>query len=160
MLRIVPVLSKETLLQTRDLFHEYAAIPGVAPCVEDFEKEVASLPGFYAPPAGRLLLALQESRGSSGEAAACVALRKLDQDTCEMKRLYVRPAFRGAGAGRELVKVLIAEARSIGYRRMLLDTRPSMKEAHKLYRKIGFREFSSYQKNPIPGALFFELPLS
>ena len=160
MLRIVPVLSKETLSRTRDLFHEYATMPGVAPCVEDFEKEVASLPGSYAPPAGRLLLALQENPGGSGEAAGCAALRMLNQGTCEMKRLYVRPAFRGAGVGRELVKELIAEARSIGYRRMLLDTLPSMKEAHKLYRTLGFREISSYQENPIPGALFFELPLS
>jgi putative acetyltransferase len=160
MLRIIPVLSKETLLLTRDLFHEYAALPGVAPCVEDFEKEVASLPGFYAPPSGRLLLAMQESPGSPDEAAGCAALRKLDQDSCDMKRLYVRPAFRGAGAGRELVKELIVEARSIGYRRMLLDTLPSMNEAHKLYRTFGFREISPYQKNPIPGALFFELPLS
>jgi ribosomal protein S18 acetylase RimI-like enzyme len=160
MLRIVPVLSEGSLSQTRELFHEYATIPGVAPCVVDFEKEVASLPGVYAPPAGRLLLALQESPGSPGEVAGCVALRKLDRDACEMKRLYVRPAFRGAGAGRELVNELIAEARSIGYRRMLLDTLPSMKEAHRLYRSLGFGEISPYQRNPIPGALFFDLPLS
>ena len=159
MLRIVPVLSEETLSQARNLFREYATMPGVAPCIEDFGKEVASLPGAYAPPAGRLLLTIEESSENPGEAAGCVALRGLEQDACEMKRLYVRPAFRGKGAGEGLVKELIAEARSIGYQRMLLDTLPSMKEAHKLYRTLGFREIPSYQKNPIPGALFFELAL-
>jgi len=159
MLRIVPALSEEHLALARNLFREYATMPGVAPCVEDFQKEVASLPGFYAPPAGRLLIALQESPGTHGEAAGCAALRKLDQDSCEMKRLYVRPAFRGKGAARELVTKLIAESRSIGYRRMLLDTLPSMEDAHKLYRSFGFREIPSYQKNPIPEALFFEFLL-
>jgi GNAT superfamily N-acetyltransferase len=160
MLRIVPVQSEETLSQARDLFREYATMPGVAPCVEDFEREVAALPGSYAPPIGRLLLALRESPGGQGEVAGCGALRKFDEGACEMKRLYVRPTFRGTGTGRELVKELIAEARSIGYRRMLLDTLPSMNEAHKLYRTLGFREIPSYQKNPIPGALFFELALA
>jgi carbonic anhydrase len=159
MIQIVPVLSDETLSQARDLFREYATIPGVAPCVEDFGKEVAALPGSYAPPSGRLLLAVQEISGNPGEPAGCGALRRFDQDTCEMKRVFVRPAFRGLGAGRELVVELISEARSIGYRKMLLDTLPTMKEAHKLYRTLGFREISSYQKNPIPGALFFELEL-
>jgi len=159
MLRIVPAMSEETLSQARSLFREYATMPGVTPCIEDFEKEVASLPGFYAPPMGGILLALRENSENSGEPAGCGALRNFNEDACEMKRLYVRPSFRGAGAGRELVKQLIAEARSIGYRRMLLDTLPSMKEAHKLYRTFGFREISSYQKNPIPGALFFELAL-
>jgi GNAT superfamily N-acetyltransferase len=158
-LRIVPVLSEETLSQARNLFREYATMPGVAPCIEDFEKEVASLPGAYAPPDGRLLLAIQESPGNPGEASGCAALRRLEQDACEMKRLYVRPAFRGGRVGQGLVRELIAEARSIGYRRMLLDTLPSMKEAHQLYRTLGFREIPSYQKNPIPGALFFELAL-
>jgi hypothetical protein len=129
-LRIVPALSEATLSQARNLFREYATMPGVAPCIEDFGKEVASLPGAYAPPDGRLLLTIEESTGNPGEAA-----------------------------GEGLVKELIAEARSIGYQRMLLDTLPSMKEAHKLYRTLGFREIPSYQKNPIPGALFFELAL-
>jgi GNAT superfamily N-acetyltransferase len=159
MLRIVPALSEGTLSQARNLFREYATMPGVAPCIEDFEKEVVSLPGAYAPRAGRLLLAIQEGPGSLGEAMGCAALRRLEPSACEMKRLYVRPAFRGQGAGQELVKELIAEARSIGYRRMLLDTLPFMKEAHKLYRTLGFREIPSYQKNPLAGALFFELIL-
>jgi len=160
MLRLGPALSREALSQARDLFREYATMPGVAPCIEDFEKEVAALPGAYAPPGGRLLLAIQEIPGNPGEAAGCAALRRLEHDACEMKRLYVRPALRGQGAARELVEELIAEARSIGYQRMLLDTLPSMKEAHKLYRTLGFREIPSYQKNPIPGALFFELLLT
>ena len=159
MLSIVPALSDAALLEARSLFREYATIPGVTPCVEDFEREVVSLPGLYAPPGGRLLLAMQVGGGNSGEAMGCVALRSLEPNVCEMKRLYVRPTFRGSGAGRELVSSLIADARAIGYERMLLDTLPSMTEAHKLYRTLGFREIPSYQKNPIPGALFFELLL-
>ena len=159
MLSIVPAVSDAALSQARNLFREYATMPGVAPCVEDFEREVVSLPGLYAPPSGRLLLAMQESVENSGEAIGCIALRRLEPDVCEMKRLFVRPTFRGSGAGKELVSSLIAEARSIGYERMLLDTLPSMTEAHKLYRTLGFREIPSYQKNPIPGALFFELGL-
>ena len=159
MLRVVPSVSEATLSQARNLFREYAMMPGVAPCVEDFEREVVSLPGLYAPPGGILLLAMQDSAGNSREAIGCAALRRFDQEACEMKRLYVRPTYRGSGAGRELVSSLIAEARAIGYKRMLLDTLPSMEEAHKLYRTLGFREIPSYQKNPIPEALFFELTL-
>jgi len=157
MLRVVPALSEETILQARNLFREYATMPGVVQCLEDFERELATLPGLYAPPGGRLLLAIQESAGDPGGAVGCAALRKLESDACEMKRLFVQPAFRGKHAGLELVTSLIAEARAAGYRRMLLDTLPSMKKAHKLYRALGFREIPSYQKNPIPGALFFEL---
>lgn len=159
MLRIVHALSEGTLSQARNLFREYARMPGVAPCIQDFEREVVTLPGLYAPAAGRLLLAVQEFPGDAGEAVGCGALRPFDPVSCEMKRLYVRPASRGQGAGRELVKGLMAEARAIGYTRMLLDTLPSMGEAHKLYRTLGFREISSYQKNSVPGSLFFELLL-
>lgn len=157
--RIVPALSEETISQARNLFREYASTIGVEVCLGDFERELASLPGLYAPPSGRLLLAIQESPGNPGEAIGCAALRKLEPDVCELKRLYVRLVFRGKGAARELVKELIAEARSIGYKKMLLDTLPSMEEAHKLYRTFGFREIPSYQKNPVPGSLFFELAL-
>jgi putative acetyltransferase len=159
MVRIEPALSESALSQVRNLFREYAFTPGVEPCLEDFERELASLPGQYAPPAGRLLLAIRDGAVNLAEPAGCVALRRLQRDTCEMKRLYVRPAFRGLGAGRELVKALIAEARSIGYERIVLDTLPSMKEAHRLYRTLGFREISAYRKNPVPGSLFFELEL-
>ena len=159
MLRIVPAQADPALSQARNLFREYARMPGVAPCVADFEREVVGLPGLYAPAAGRLLLAIQDNPASVGEAVGCGALRPFDPVSCEMKRLYVRLTSRGQGAGRELVKGLIAEARSIGYERMLLDTLPSMAEAQKLYRVLGFREISSYQKNPVPGSLFFELLL-
>ncbi len=155
--RIVPALSADTIAQARTLFREYASAIGAEVCLVDFDRELVSLPGLYAPPSGRLLLAFQENPGSPGEAMGCAAIRKFEQDTCELKRLYVRAALRGQGAGRELVKELIAEARSIGYRKMVLDTLPSMQEAHKLYRTLGFHEIPAYQKNPIPGALFFEL---
>jgi putative acetyltransferase len=159
MLRIVPALSAAAVSQARDLFREYSATPGVVPCLADFERELASLPGPYAAPGGRLLLAFHEEAEGLGEAVGCVAARGLEPGVCEMKRLYVRPAFRGNGAGRHLVEKLIADARSIGYKRMVLDTLPSMAEAHKLYRTLGFLEIPPYQKDPIPGALFFELLL-
>jgi|SRR5579862_1239802 len=159
MLLITPALSEGNVAQARSLFREYASTIGVEVCLVDFEHELATLPGLYAPPEGRLLLAIQEGATGAEEPFGCAALRKFEQDTCELKRLYVRPSFRGQGAGRELVKVLIEEARSIGYRRMLLDTLPSMLEAHKIYRMLGFREIPAYQKKPIPGSLFFELTL-
>ena len=159
MFRVVSTFSDETLSQGRNLFREYAITPGVVQCLEDFEREIATLPGQYAPPGGRLLLAIENNAENHGEAIGCVGLRKIDPDACEMKRLYVRPASRGKGAARELVRSLITEARTIGYGRMVLDTLPSMKEAHQLYRRLGFREICSYQKNPIPEALFFELRL-
>jgi carbonic anhydrase len=159
MLCIVPAISEGAIAQARNLFREYAAIPGVAPCLENFEKEVVALPGAYAPPDGRLLLAIREGAGSAEEAIGCAALRRLEADACELKRLYVRPALRGEGAGRQLVKALIAEARSIGYQRLLLDTLPSMQEAHKLYRTLRFREIPAYRKDAVPESLFFELSL-
>jgi ribosomal protein S18 acetylase RimI-like enzyme len=158
-MRIAPALLDPAISDVRKLFREYSLMPGVVPCLDDFERELASLPGAYSPPGGRLLLAVEDGSASAGEAIGCVALRKLEQDTCEMKRLYVRPEFRGKGAARNLVEGLIGEARSIGYRRMVLDTLPSMEAAHKLYRTLGFREIPPYPKNPIPGALFFELAL-
>jgi GNAT superfamily N-acetyltransferase len=145
--------------QARELLREYAATPGVDLCVQDFERELASLPGSYAPPEGRLLLAFRDAPGTGGDLIGCVALRRLEEETCEMKRLYVRPAFRGAGAGRKLAEFLIAEARRMGYSRMRLDTLPFMLAAHQLYRALGFREIPAYLKNPTPNALCFELAL-
>ena len=159
MLRIAQALTEETISQARSLFREYASAIEVEVCLVDFDRELASLPGLYTPPDGRLLLAYQEGPAGAEQLIGCAALRKLGPDTCELKRLYIRSTFRGQGAGRELVKQAIDEARSIGYRRMLLDTLPSMQEAHKIYRTLGFREILSYQKNPIPGSLFFELRL-
>jgi putative acetyltransferase len=159
MVRILPALSEADIAQARILFREYGSIRDVIPCVGGFDSEIAALPGSYAPPDGRLLLALDVREQDPGEAAGCAALRRFDKDTCEMKRLYVRPNLRGHGAGRMLVEELIAEARLIGYERMVLDTLPGMTEAHGLYRNLGFREIPGYWKNPIPGVLYFELPL-
>ena len=157
--RILQVSTSAHLEVTRQLFQEYAQSLGFSLCFQNFDQEIASLPGDYAPPSGRLLLAEVD-----GEAAGCVALHALaapDQENlCEMKRLYLRPAFRGLGLGRRLAEQAIAEARAIGYRRMRLDTIPSvMADAVALYRRLGFREIPPYRLNPIEGALYMELEL-
>ena len=143
------------IAQARELFLEYAQSLGFSLCFQNFDKELANLPGDYAPPNGRLLLAEYES-----QLAGCVALHKLSADTCEMKRLYLRSQFRGKRLGRVLADRIILEARHIGYQRMRLDTvEPVMKDAVALYRKIGFRQIEPYCTNPIPGALYMELGL-
>jgi len=143
------------IAQARELFLEYAQSLGFSLCFQNFDQELAGLPGHYAPPDGRLLLAEYE-----GWLAGCVALHKLDAQICEMKRLYLRPAFRGKGFGRVLADRIIAEARQIGYQRMRLDTvEPVMKDAVAMYRRIGFREIAAYCANPISGALYMELEL-
>ncbi|HEU0038281.1 MAG TPA: GNAT family N-acetyltransferase, partial [Verrucomicrobiae bacterium] len=121
---------------------------------QDFERELTALPGRYAPPAGSLLLALDGTN-----AAGCAALRNIGDGICEMKRLYVRPAFRGKGLGRALASDIIAAARQIGYERMRLDTLSSMKEAIALYQSLGFRRIAPYYDNPNRGAVFMELDL-
>ena len=124
-------------------------------CFQNFEQELAGLPGEYALPDGRLLLAEYE-----GQLAGCVALHKWQADICEMKRLYLRSSFRGKGLGGALAEAIIGEARSIGYRRMRLDTiEPIMKDAVEMYRKLGFREVAPYRPNPIAGAMYMELNL-
>jgi ribosomal protein S18 acetylase RimI-like enzyme len=133
----------------RELFLEYAAGLGFDLGFQNFDTELAELPGRYAPPSGRLLLAV-----GATEPAGCVALRGLDETTCEMKRLFVRPAFRGCGAGRLLVEAILAEGRAAGYRHMRLDTLPSMGSAIRLYQALGFRPVEPYTANPHPGALF------
>ena len=143
------------IAQARELYLEYADSLGFSLCFQSFDQELASLPGDYAPPLGRLLLA--EYRG---QLAGCVALHKLDPEVCEMKRLYLRPQLRGRGVGRALAEAVIAEARVIGYRKMRLDTvEPVMPNAVALYRRLGFREIDPYRANPIAGALYMELVL-
>ena len=155
MLSFVQAESAEQVAQARELFLEYAGWLGFSLCFQNFDRELAELPGAYAPPRGRLLLAEQ-----GGETAGCVALRPILEGACEMKRLYVRPAFRGRGLGRELAVRIIEEARALGYGRMLLDTLPDkMAGAIKVYRSLGFREIAPYYHNPVGGALFMELAL-
>jgi putative acetyltransferase len=143
------------IAQARELFLEYAQSLGFSLCFQNFDQELATLPGDYAPPSGRLLLAECE-----GQLAGCVALHKLDADICEMKRLYLRPRFRGKGLGRLLADRIITEARQIGYQRMRLDTvEPVMKDAVAMYRRIGFQDIAPYCTNPVAGALYMELQL-
>jgi putative acetyltransferase len=147
--------SPDQIAQARELFLEYAQSLGFSLCFQNFDKELASLPGDYAPPEGRLLVAEFERK-----VAGCVALHKLEDSICEMKRLYLRPQFRGKGLGRALADRIIVEARQIGYQRMRLDTvEPVMKDAVAMYRRIGFREIAPYRSNPIAGALYMELLL-
>jgi putative acetyltransferase len=139
----------------RELFLEYAASLGFSLCFQSFDQELASLPGKYAPPEGRLLIARD-----NGGAVGCVALRPLEPGMCEMKRLYIRPRFRGHGLGRTLAERIIAEARAIGYERLRLDTvEPVMGAAVALYRTLGFREIPPHGEHPIDGTLFMELDL-
>jgi putative acetyltransferase len=154
-LSILQVQSPTQIGQARELFLEYAQSLGFSLCFQNFDKELAELPGDYAPPEGRLLLAEYENR-----LAACVALHKLEPGICEMKRLYLRPTFRGKGIGRTLAERIIAEARQIGYHCMRLDTvEPVMKDAVAMYRKLGFKEIAPYRPNPIAGAMYMELEL-
>jgi putative acetyltransferase len=142
------------IAQARELFLEYQSTLGVDLCFQGFAQEVASLPGHYARPAGRLLFASNES-----SVLGVVALRPLLSSDCEMKRLYVRSSGRGAGLGRLLTQALIKEARLAGYRRVLLDTLPTMTEAQSLYRSMGFVEIAAYCPNPIVGTRCLALNL-
>jgi ribosomal protein S18 acetylase RimI-like enzyme len=132
--------------EVRAIFREYAAATGIDLAFQNFEEELAALPGFY--------LAIFVANG-----AGCVALRHLDETTCEMKRLYVRPAYRGRDLGRALALRVIDEARARGYRTMRLDTLPSMTAAMTLYESLGFVDVAPYRYNPVEGSRFLELTL-
>jgi ribosomal protein S18 acetylase RimI-like enzyme len=151
---LVPVVTPEEIDSIRDLMLEYAAFLGFDLAFQGFDQELAALPGDYAPPQGRLFLARCDR-----QPAGCVALRPLEAGVCEMKRLYVRPAYRGQRLGRRLAERVIAEARQIGYKWMRLDTVPSMRRAQDLYRSLGFYEIEAYRHNPIPGTSYLELVL-
>lgn len=152
---ILQAITSSQIAQARDLFLEYAQSLGFSLCFQNFDQELAGLPGDYAPPGGRLLLA-----ESQDELVGCVALHKFDGDVCEMKRLYLRPKFRGRGLGRILAEAIIGEARQMRYRRLRLDTvGPVMKDAVAMYRRMGFLEIAPYRANPMAGTLYFELTL-
>lgn len=153
---IAHALTGEDVAAVRGLFVEYQAGLGVDLCFQGFDEELAGLPGDYAPPGGCLLVG---RAGPDDAAVACVALRRLDRETCEMKRLYVQPSQRGSGLGPALAEAVISEARRIGYARMRLDTLPMMTEAAALYQRLGFREIDPYTVNPVPGARFLQLEL-
>jgi putative acetyltransferase len=154
-LTLVQAQSPNQISQARELFLEYAQSLGFSLCFQNFDKELADLPGDYAPPQGCLLLGEYENT-----LAGCVALHKLDDGICEMKRLYLRPNFRGKGLGRALAEAAISLSREIGYHHMRLDTvEPVMRDAVGLYRVLGFKDIAPYRPNPIAGAMYMELEL-
>jgi GNAT superfamily N-acetyltransferase len=152
---LVEAYAPEDIGRVRRLFRAYADWLEVDLCFQDFERELADLPGCYAPPAGRLLIARV-----GGDVVGCVGLRPLEPGVCEMKRLWVEPGFAGRGIGRALAERIVAAARQIGYRRMRLDTIPArMPAAQHLYASLGFREIPPYYDNPLPGVVMLELEL-
>ena len=154
-MKLIQATSEGEIEEARKLFEEYHLWLGLNLCFQNFDEELASLPGEYVPPNGRLLLATE-----AGQVGGCIALRKIGDGTCEMKRLYVRPDFRGSGVGRTLAETLIKVAREIGYARMRLDTLPGkMDRAIAMYRRLGFEDIEPYYFNPVQGAAFMELDL-
>lgn len=155
-MKIVQAQSEHEIQQVRELFAEYVAWLGINLCFQNYEKELAELPGDYTPPSGRLLLVLDEDGGAEG----CAALRDLGNGVCEMKRLFVRREFRGQHLGERLVDLILNDARAIGYQRIRLDTLPGkMDRAIAMYRARGFKDIAPYYNNPVVGAAFMELEL-
>jgi putative acetyltransferase len=153
-IQILSATGREQVEQVKALVLEYVKSLGIDLDFQDFEAEMREFPGDYAPPDGSLLLAV-DAQGPAG----CVGLRKLEPGICEMKRLYVRPRCRGLGLGQLLARAVIAEARALGYTAMQLDTLSTMHSAIGLYRELGFQPTAPYYRNPLEGALFFELKL-
>lgn len=154
-MHIFQAQSDDDIQHARALFEEYASGISISLCFQNFDRELKNLPGAYAPPDGRLLLATEDD-----QLAGCIALRKLGGSVCEMKRLFVRPAYRGKRLGKVLVESIIDEARKLGYTTMRLDTLPGrMDKAIALYQSIGFVEIGPYCENPVEGAKFMELDL-
>ena len=153
-MQIVPAATPEHLAMVRQLFEEYWQSFGFTPCFQNFAAEVDGLPGYYAPPDGRLALALE-----GDQPVGCIALRPVDASRAEAKRLYVRPAFRGQGAGLALLQWVIAEARAAGYREMLGDTMPVMRRALAMYARLGFEQTGPYAADATPGAIYLRLTL-
>lgn len=154
-MRIVNVAGAEQLAQVGVLFEEYWSSFGFTPCFQNFSGELAALPGDYVPPGGRLGLALVDE-----QPAGCAALRRLDDQRCEGKRLYVRPRYRSLGLGRQLLAWVTAEARAAGYRQLVCDTMPAMAAAIAMYERAGFERIEPYSDHPTPGAIFLRLVLS
>ena len=153
--RLELAASIQRIEQTRRLFMEYRDSLQVDLCFQGFQAELDGLPGAYAAPRGRLYLALFDALP-----VGCVALRPLDEQRCEMKRLYVQPAYRGHGIGRALALQTIADATALGYRELVLDTLPSMQAAQALYAELGFKDGSEYTFNPVPGTRFLARSLT
>jgi len=153
-LHITRAQSPDQIDEVRRLFREYERFLGVDLCFQSFEEELAGLPGKYGPPDGVLLIALDGQ-----QSAGCVALRKLEDGVCEMKRLFVRPQCRGRGLGRLLAERIVSEATALGYGVMRLDTLDKLKEAIGLYESLGFRRREPYYGNPLPGVVYWELEL-
>jgi putative acetyltransferase len=154
-MKLIQVESDEEVQEARQLFEEYAEWLGFSLCFQNFDKELAELPGDYAPPHGRLLLAI-----ANDQVAGCVALRKIGEGIGEMKRLYVRLEYRGKGLGRRLSETIITAAREVGYQRLRLDTLPGkMDQAIAMYRSLGFKDIERYYNNPYEAAAFMELSL-
>ncbi|MBD3370891.1 GNAT family N-acetyltransferase [Candidatus Fermentibacteria bacterium] len=152
--RIFAADTSERLEDARLLFLEYESYLGLDLSFQDFDREVRNLPGEYGPPGGAILIAYPK-----GRAAGCVALKSLGEGICEMKRLYVRPEYRGMGLGRALSESIIRRARRMGYSRMRLDTLSSLREAMGLYESMGFQRVEPYYDNPLPDVVYWELDL-
>ena len=156
MMNLLEAHTPEDLETVRTLFREYEQFLGVDLCFQGFAEELATLPGRYAPPRGRLLLAREGE-----QAAGCVALRPLEEEgACEMKRLFVRPAYRGQGLGRRLAVRIIREASALGYTVMRLDTLDTLERAMRIYAALGFQRCASYYANPLPGVVYWERALA